>query len=77
MLISVHQFIVPRAKQIKERDIVRFFEELNALDWNHISLSFHDEVGIDNRDMLRRRGYSLKVSPEALHHSTLVPLNAS
>ena len=26
-----------------------------------MSLSFHDEVWVDNRDMLRRRGYNLNV----------------
>ncbi|XXQ38526.1 Tc1-like transposase DDE domain-containing protein [Plasmodiophora brassicae] len=54
------KLIVRRAIQIKEADIVRFFEELNAIDWTHSSLCFLDEFGLDNRDMLRRKGYALK-----------------
>ncbi|TMW67116.1 hypothetical protein Poli38472_012232 [Pythium oligandrum] len=49
-----------RAMHIKERDVFRFVEELSSIDWSHQNLVFLDEVSFDNRDMVRKRGYSLK-----------------
>ncbi|XP_053686762.1 uncharacterized protein LOC128745977 [Sabethes cyaneus] len=49
-----------RAIQIREDEIFRFFWELNSLDWDLFNLVFLDEVSIDNRDMLRNRGYGIK-----------------
>ncbi|KAF1786990.1 hypothetical protein GQ600_16294 [Phytophthora cactorum] len=41
---------------IKESGIFRFAEELR----NHHNLVFLDEVSSDNREMIRKSGYSLK-----------------
>lgn len=49
-----------RAIQIREDEIFRFCSELNAVDWDLYNLVFLDEVSIDNRDMLRNRGYGVK-----------------
>ncbi|KAJ3319091.1 Serine kinase [Boothiomyces sp. JEL0866] len=49
-----------RAMQIKMEEITRFANELNSLNWTKNQLVFMDEVSFDNRDMLRKRGYSLK-----------------
>ncbi|KAF0743554.1 hypothetical protein Ae201684P_004011 [Aphanomyces euteiches] len=49
-----------RAMHIKERDIFRFYDEINSLDWSHWNLQFIDEVSFDSRGMLRKRGYALK-----------------
>lgn len=49
-----------RAIQIREHEIFRFFSELNSIDWDLFNLVFLDEVSIDNRDMLRNRGYGVK-----------------
>ncbi|CEO95343.1 hypothetical protein PBRA_004109 [Plasmodiophora brassicae] len=53
-------FTTAMAIQIKDADIVRFSEELNAIDWTHTSLCFPGEFGLDNRDMLCRKGYAFK-----------------
>ncbi|OWY93701.1 LOW QUALITY PROTEIN: hypothetical protein PHMEG_00036809 [Phytophthora megakarya] len=45
---------------IKDRDVLRFVEELDHVDWSHHNLVFLDEVSFDNRGMIRKRGYSLK-----------------
>eukprot|EP00474_Spongospora_subterranea_P002759 CRZ03217.1 hypothetical protein [Spongospora subterranea] len=57
----VLQYIERCAIQISRKDIIRFFNELKAIDWTHATLTFLDEVSFDNRGMLRRRGYALKV----------------
>lgn len=46
---------------ISVTDIIRFFHELSSLEWTQKSLIFLDEVSFDNRGMLRRRGYAVKV----------------
>lgn len=56
-----------RAIQIKERDVYRFFVELNSLDWLYINLLFLDEVAFDNKGMLRRKGYALKGERLVVH----------
>ena len=43
------------------QDVIRFFFELSSIHWTHESLVFLDEVSFDNRGMLRRRGYAIKV----------------
>ena len=49
-----------RAIQIKLKDVIRFAEELNSINWCKKHLLFLDEVSFDNRGMLRNRGYALK-----------------
>lgn len=51
-----------RAIEISTTDIIRFFNDLLALPqgWIYENLVFLDEVGFDNRDMLRKYGYALK-----------------
>lgn len=49
-----------RAIQIKESDIVRFFYELSCIPWDYQNLIFLDEFSIDNRSMLRPRGYGVR-----------------
>lgn len=49
-----------RAIQIREDDITRFFFEMSAIRWDLSSLIFLDEVGFDNRGMLRNKGYGIK-----------------
>ncbi|KAJ3061646.1 hypothetical protein HDU98_002423, partial [Podochytrium sp. JEL0797] len=49
-----------RAIQIYHHDVIRFSNELNAVNWLLSSLVFLDEVGFDNRDMLRTKGYCLR-----------------
>ncbi|POM60573.1 Serine/threonine-protein kinase rio2 [Phytophthora palmivora] len=45
---------------IKVSDIVRFMLELSTIKWCQMNIQFLDEVGFDNRGMLRSRGYCLK-----------------
>lgn len=49
-----------RAMHIKERDVLRFVQELSIVDWSHHNLVFLDEVSFDNRGMIRKRGYALR-----------------
>ena len=51
-----------RAINICIADIIRFFSDLNLLplSWSYDNLIFLDEVGFDNRDMMRKRGYVIK-----------------
>lgn len=49
-----------RAIQIQTEDILRFANELLSFPWTLENLLFLDEVGFDNKDMLRKRGYALK-----------------
>lgn len=49
-----------RAIQIKESDIIRFFNELSCIQWDYHNLVFLDEVSFDNRSMLRSRGYGVR-----------------
>lgn len=48
-----------RAIQIKNTEIERFFYELEAIDWEYGNLVFLDEVAVDNRGLLRRKGYGI------------------
>ncbi len=57
------QTLEHRAIQIKESDIARFTNELNELDWTPSCLLFLDEVSIDNRAVVRRRGYGPSGTP--------------
>ena len=51
-----------RAIEISVRDIIRFCKDLESLPlkWTYDNLLFLDEVGFDNRDMFRKRGYAIK-----------------
>lgn len=49
-----------RAIQIQSADIVRFTNEMNEFGWTSEHLVFLDEVAIDNRCMIRRKGYGIK-----------------
>ncbi|KAG4068112.1 hypothetical protein HA402_001537 [Bradysia odoriphaga] len=49
-----------RAIQIQLEDILRFANELCSFPWLLENLVFLDEVGFDNKDMMRKRGYALK-----------------
>lgn len=51
------QVLERRAIHIKEKDIVRFTNELNSLKWFKYNILFLDEVSFDNRGMVRSRGY--------------------
>lgn len=48
-----------RAIQIKDSDIERFFYELESIDWIYSNLVFLDEISMDNRGLLRRKGYGI------------------
>jgi transposase len=56
------QVIERRAIEICVEDITRFFKDLESLPfrWTYENLIFLDEVGFDNRDMFRKRGYGLR-----------------
>lgn len=56
----VRKVLERRAIQICHGDIIRFFKELQSFPWLLSNLVFLDEVGFDNRDMLRRHGYGIK-----------------
>jgi hypothetical protein len=49
-----------RAINIQEKDVIRYFKEINAIDWTTSNLVFLDEVSFDNRDMIRKYGYCVK-----------------
>ncbi len=49
-----------RAIQIQIADILRFCNELSSIPWVLENLVFLDEVGFDNRSMMRKRGYAIK-----------------
>ncbi|XP_065076362.1 uncharacterized protein LOC135699965 [Ochlerotatus camptorhynchus] len=49
-----------RAIQIKEHEILRYCSELSSFDWDTYQLVFLDEVSLDNRSILRDRGYGIK-----------------
>lgn len=48
-----------RAIQIRDSEIVKFFEELNAIGWAYSNLVFLDEVAMDNQGLLRKKGYGV------------------
>lgn len=54
------KYLERRAIQIKESDIIRFFNELSSIRWDYSNLLFLDEVSFDNRSMLRSRGYGIR-----------------
>lgn len=49
-----------RAIQIQLDDVVRFSTELLSFPWLLENLVFLDEVGFDNKSMLRKKGYAMK-----------------
>lgn len=49
-----------RAKQIRQEEILFFYNELMSIDWDLSSLCFLDEVSFDNRGVIRNKGYSPK-----------------
>lgn len=49
-----------RAIQIQLEDILRFSNELTSFPWLLENLVFLDEVGFDNKSMMRKRGYAVK-----------------
>lgn len=49
-----------RAIQIQLADIIRFFNELSSFPWALENLIFLDEVGFDNKSMMRKKGYAMK-----------------
>lgn len=49
-----------RAIQIKEEEILRFCSEMNSFEWDIYMLVFLDEVSLDNKGVLRNRGYGAK-----------------
>lgn len=49
-----------RAIQIQMDDIIRFCNELASIPWLHENLVFLDEVGFDNKSMMRKKGYAIK-----------------
>lgn len=51
-----------RALQIRFDDICRFNGEINAIRPLHHQLLFLDEMSLDNRDMLRKKGWFLRGS---------------
>lgn len=55
-----------RAIQIRERDIIHFFNEISCIPWDYSSLLFLDEVSFDNLGMLRNKGYGVR--GERIYH---------
>jgi transposase len=51
-----------RAIQIRFDDICRYTKEINQIEPIHERLIFLDETSMDNRDMLRKRGWFLRNS---------------
>lgn len=49
-----------RAIQIQIEDIIRFSNELSSFPWFLENLVFLDEVGFDNKSMMRKKGYAMK-----------------
>lgn len=49
-----------RAIQIQISDIIRFCNELSSFPWVLENLVFLDEVGFDNKSMMRKKGYAMK-----------------
>lgn len=60
-----------RAREIRIDSIDRFYQEINAIKPSHHQLVFLDETGLDNRDMLRTRGWFLKKQPSVAHDGYL------
>lgn len=49
-----------RALQIKEEDVIRYYNELSAIQWDYHNLLFIDEVSFDNKAMLRNKGFGAR-----------------
>lgn len=49
-----------RAIQIQIADVLRFCDELSSFPWSLENLVFLDEVGFDNKSMMRKKGYAMK-----------------
>eukprot|EP00733_Pompholyxophrys_punicea_P001587 Pompholyxophrys_punicea_v1_NODE_847_length_1220_cov_1.726180.p1 type:complete len:281 gc:universal NODE_847_length_1220_cov_1.726180:176-1018(+) len=60
------QVVERRALEIREADIARFVDEINSLKILPSQLLFLDEMSLDNRSMLRRKGWFLKGSPKPI-----------
>ena len=64
--ILVHDFnyskktVERRSLQIRFDEICRYSIEMNQIRPLHHQLVFLDEMGLDNRDMLRKRGWFLR-----------------
>lgn len=48
-----------RAIQIRDSEIIKFYTELNSIDWDLSNLVFLDEVAVDNQGLLRTKGYGI------------------
>lgn len=48
-----------RAIQIKNSDIAKFMAELDSIDWDYSNLTFLDEVSMDNKGLIRTKGYGI------------------
>lgn len=57
-----------RAIQISEIEIIKFIQELDAIDWDYSNLVFLDEVAMDNQGLLRTKGYGI-VGQKLLYRS--------
>lgn len=55
-----YKTIERRAIQVNLESIYKFQREISSIQWIHSCLLFLDEVSIDNRCMLRNRGYAIK-----------------
>lgn len=50
-----------QAMQIKASEIERYFYELESIDWDYSNLVFLDEVAMNSRGLLRRKGKGKKL----------------
>lgn len=48
-----------RAMQINDREIEKFFYELNSIKWHYSNLVFLDEISVDNHGLIRSKGYGI------------------
>jgi transposase len=60
-----------RAMQIRETDVSRFVLEVNSLRPFHQQLTFLDECSMDNRSLLRNKGWFFRNS-KLVYHGTFV-----
>jgi hypothetical protein len=52
-----------RALQVTHEDIARFVSEIELIRPRYHQLVFLDEMGVDNKSMIRRRGWFLRGAP--------------
>lgn len=55
-----YKVIERRAIQIQMKEVLRFCEEMSSIKWSWDQLVFLDEVAVDGKDMLRKRGFGIK-----------------